>query len=629
MLLGVGLVCWALPIWEQLTTSPGNLGELVNFFRQPNPHPPAFRPVVETVTGVVGLFSGHLGNLLNAEPFEWVPTPSWFTWLLVGVLLVVLLGSAIWWWRRHQQGLSVLAATVPVAYVLAVVSGLQIREGLQPYLFAPVLAVSVVAWIAVGTLVGELAWSWRPAIASLAIPGLSVVLVVVALVVGARAFDPLQQSFGDATTAPLGHGIRELCDRGRAVRIVSDTAPWNRASEVGVALLDCGLDVTFSPRYESILGPDRTSGPHRDRIDVRLETPPRHAPRDGRASPAPTPPASTWPISLPPRPAGRAPRSRRSPSTRETPARAHVSAGDEILAECRVGEHASERVGEGGVVTRRHEERGVADNLGQRPRVGGHHGHAGGHGLERRVPEPLVEGGIREHRRARRAARHGRRRTRSPVAPRGSAARAPEIAAASRVGAPAVAARDHESHTRVVARRTRRTRARDRAVPCAVRPCRWPARSGRRRRGRDPCPRRLGWRGSRSPNTTRATRSGGRPKCSRISTATWSLPVCTNAPRSIARHNNGSSCAASGRHSSGECTNARSCTETITGTRAGGAMKLGEWTRSTGPVQCSMVGCAIRAHIGCTARAGSHDVAGCTPGGSRPPRSRRPVRVIA
>jgi hypothetical protein len=274
IVLGVGLACWTLPIWEQLTNSPGNLGAIVDFFRQPNPHRPAFRPVVETVTGVVGLFSGHLGNLLNAEPFDWVPAPSWFTWLLVVALLAVLVWSVSFWWRRGKPALGVLGAMVPVAYVLAIVSGLQIREGLQPYLFAPVLAVSVVAWVALGSLVGELACSWRPVVASLVVPGLAVAMVVVAVVVGARAFDPLRESFGDATTAPLARGIRTLCDRGEPVRIVSDTAPWNRASEVGVALLDCGLDVTFSRRYESILGPDRVAGPERGTVDVRLETPP-------------------------------------------------------------------------------------------------------------------------------------------------------------------------------------------------------------------------------------------------------------------------------------------------------------------------------------------------------------------
>jgi hypothetical protein len=274
VVLAVALACWAIPIWQQLTTSPGNLGELVKFFREPNPHRPPFRPVLETVTGVVGLFSGHLGNLLNAEPFDWVPAPSWFTWLLVATLFAVLVASVVWWWRRGRAALAVLAAMVPVAYVLAIVSGLQIREGLQPYLFAPVLAVSAVAWIALGALVGELAWSWRPAVASVALPGLAIALVVVALVVGARAFDPLHESYGDATTGPLRAGIRELCDRGRPVRIVSDTAPWNRASEVGAALVDCGLDVTFAPRYESILGPERIARSTPGTLDVRLETPP-------------------------------------------------------------------------------------------------------------------------------------------------------------------------------------------------------------------------------------------------------------------------------------------------------------------------------------------------------------------
>ncbi len=131
------------------------------------------------------------------------------------------------------------------------------------------------------------------------------------------------------------------------------------------------------------------------------------------------------------------------------------------------------------------------------------------------------------------------------------------------------------------------------------------------------------------PEYTRITRSGGRAKNSRISAATWSLPVCRYAPRSIARRSRGVSSAASGRHSSGEWANARSWTETITGTFAGGAMKFGECTTSTGPVHCSMVGQATRAQSGWTMRAGIQEVAGRTPAGSRPARSRRPVRVIA
>ena len=67
-----------------------------------------------------------------------------------------------------------------------------------------------------------------------------------------------------------------------------------------------------------------------------------------------------------------------------------------------------------------------------------------------------------------------------------------------------------------------------------------------------------------------AARSRG-PNSSSISWATNSEPVCTVAPRSIARRTIGTSARTSGVHSSGYRTNEQSYTLTSVGSRLGGA----------------------------------------------------------
>ena len=88
----------------------------------------------------------------------------------------------------------------------------------------------------------------------------------------------------------------------------------------------------------------------------------------------------------------------------------------------------------------------VAHHLGHRSGRGGHHRHAGRHGLQRREPEPFVAGRVGQHggpaQRARPGpARRGSRCARSATAP----ASAP-TAAAKRSDSPSVAPHDHQGH---------------------------------------------------------------------------------------------------------------------------------------------------------------------------------------
>ena len=61
------------------------------------------------------------------------------------------------------------------------------------------------------------------------------------------------------------------------------------------------------------------------------------------------------------------------------------------------------------------QQRAVAEHLGQRAGPGGHDGHAGPHGLERREPESLVARGVGQHVRAAPAAPPGRAASTQPV----------------------------------------------------------------------------------------------------------------------------------------------------------------------------------------------------------------------
>ena len=84
---------------------------------------------------------------------------------------------------------------------------------------------------------------------------------------------------------------------------------------------------------------------------------------------------------------------------------AGAAACDEDAADAVVGEHGGERGGEGVDVVGATSSGGVADDLGDAHRRRGDHRDAGGHRLERREAEALVERRVREDRRRPRAGR--------------------------------------------------------------------------------------------------------------------------------------------------------------------------------------------------------------------------------
>ena len=182
-------------------------------------------------------------------------------------------------------------------------------------------------------------------------------------------------------------------------------------------------------------------------------------------------------------------------------------------------------------------ERGVADHLGQRPGGRGHHRRPGGHRLEGRQAEALVDRRVGVDRGA---AEQGRPLAFvDPPEPADAVAvRAGRDGVGEGIGAPAVGARDHESEIGTGGGDAVEGVAPAWGGPCGARRCRRRARSGRSRRARG---RRRRRRRVRRPAAVACRRgpprrrSASTPNSSAISAATNAEPVWTVAPRRRAR----------------------------------------------------------------------------------------------
>ena len=267
---GAVLVCWALPIWEQLTRSDGNAEKIARFFAESSEPHPAARTVAKMTTVAFALTSGDTGNRLGAEPL-WQVHLGVVGVVIAVALLVIATCFAVWSWRASRRGVAAIAAMVPVGYVVALAAGLQIRGEVSPYLFAPVLAVGLVASATVGlagaALVQVLAARrvdrGRTAADRAPRPGtvlgaLALVLALVTIGVGRGAFDPLASTLGNAKVTAAASAVQRICATGEPVHLTTTTLPWSDYLALAAAIGECAPDVKVDPGAELLVGPRRT-----------------------------------------------------------------------------------------------------------------------------------------------------------------------------------------------------------------------------------------------------------------------------------------------------------------------------------------------------------------------------------
>ena len=235
VVVGVLLVCWALPLVDQVRHgSRGNLAEVVDFnLHAAGPH----RSVAAAARAVVG--ASWLPDALAVAPPRAVPGAVWL-WVVTWVALAVL-GGVLAWRRQLREPLALcLLSVVGLAAVVASVS--RVVGPLEVYLlwWVPLPVLTLLAGWAVLLLgSGGLLRAWgRSAVALLGV----VALALVAATGAAAATAPRERSSVDVEQATL-LVLDSLHRRGPVVLDLTDPSLLSVGSGVAAALLDHGRAV--------------------------------------------------------------------------------------------------------------------------------------------------------------------------------------------------------------------------------------------------------------------------------------------------------------------------------------------------------------------------------------------------
>jgi len=147
----VGVVLWLPPVVQQLTGSPGNLGEIVDSFR----HPKESLAGWDFGFGVMGRELGFIGPWITGD--DATSTGLIGTASTIPALLIVGATAALGWlaWRRGARDAGRLAILAVTGAGLGVVAVSRITGFLGPYLVRWAWVLAALVWL-------SLAWSlWR------------------------------------------------------------------------------------------------------------------------------------------------------------------------------------------------------------------------------------------------------------------------------------------------------------------------------------------------------------------------------------------------------------------------------------------------------------------------------------
>lgn len=264
--IAVGSLLWALPIYEQGTSEPGNLGELVRFTRSLHGSH-GFREVLDKVAVQLTLSSGDLiGNV--ASPTRAVPaaTPG-RTLLLVGLLGAVALGLVLNLRarRRFEQHLCTVAL---VATVAVFVAGTRVAGALMGYLTLPATAVGTLLWSAVAlTAAAEVAdrvgapASWRPFWLVAGATTAASVWLTIALVHGHPERSLQSLRLPDPSAEAISDQIRAAIPDGSGAVLIEPAVPNGPAVSTAAMVANQielgGFDARADPGLDHFFGRER------------------------------------------------------------------------------------------------------------------------------------------------------------------------------------------------------------------------------------------------------------------------------------------------------------------------------------------------------------------------------------
>jgi hypothetical protein len=257
--LVVGVVLWLPALIEQVTGSPGNLGEIFDFFRNPTEPTSGWSTSLRIMANelrlpgawITGDDLGRLGIGLSRSPF--------------GALLLLggVAALGFFAYRRGERGAARLAAIALAVSALGIVAGSRIVGLLGPYLVRWWWVIVALVWLSILWS----AWAFvaptraaRPVLAAAAVA--IVALSLVGVRDGASGDVPLARE--SAAVAALAPDIERALDPDRTYLLNwAETRTWSSVA-VGVylALHDAGFDVKVPPTLEHAWGSGRTALDH-------------------------------------------------------------------------------------------------------------------------------------------------------------------------------------------------------------------------------------------------------------------------------------------------------------------------------------------------------------------------------
>jgi hypothetical protein len=140
---------WAPPLYDELRGHPGNLTQLVDYFRNTHPDWSYRQGWGELVTAAGRLPAWISGQHPRSQLLAPSRLPTWTGSIALGAVLLAFVRAAF---RRRRQQLQLLGLTAAVA-VAAVFAVRQVVGPLYPYLVEWTWTAGLLLWIAVGFVV--------------------------------------------------------------------------------------------------------------------------------------------------------------------------------------------------------------------------------------------------------------------------------------------------------------------------------------------------------------------------------------------------------------------------------------------------------------------------------------------
>ncbi|HEX7522374.1 MAG TPA: hypothetical protein VF441_10010 [Acidimicrobiia bacterium] len=259
-------VLWALPVWQQLTGRPGNLGDLWRYVRDLRParsYASAFGVTVRQL-GVVPhqVVTAHTG----------VASPNLAGGLITLGALVV---AAVVAWRYRLSAslrlLAIVAALMPVSALAVARVSDNVSDTTHRYLVRWIAVIGLVAWIAFGstviaalqtrvaTVTGRVDGPRRRTGLRLAAAGAAVVLALLTIV-NVRAATrietrPVGTSASVANLSPRVEHALHTTGNGHVLVAMADGAPLDVVAGLLLQLDRRGTPVVVEPTWGWLLGP--------------------------------------------------------------------------------------------------------------------------------------------------------------------------------------------------------------------------------------------------------------------------------------------------------------------------------------------------------------------------------------